>query len=534
MTQPDQASSPLCALCLRYLLRLRLGALAGQTLAYGWGAAVLDLPLPLWPLIALGLALLIYTVWLIRWHRATPALRPCSLLRETVVDLAALSLALYSTGGSHNPLAILLLLPVTVAAATLETRLIRTVTATAVAAYTLLMAFHLNFPVPHHGISGFDLHVEGMWYGFILTAVLIAYFVARMGAALRDRDRQLAEAREKVLIESSPTGVLLVGDGRVVLANPRLAELAGCPRDALIGSDALNLIHPEDRERVGRAVFGEPIGPGPSPEIECRLHAQSEPIRWVVVRRALIATRGAPLTMIAMQDLTERKRMEQELRDLSARLLEVQEEERRRVARDLHDGPCQTLTATRLILEGCLASEPPTERRASMRTLHTLVAFIRDAADEVRRIATELRPAMLDDLGLLATVRWYLGSLATLYPTLAIRHRIELAEADIPQPIKTPIFRILQEASSNAAKHSRGSALDVRLSAGDGWLWLRVADDGRGFDPKFRPADGIGPGLGLSSMRERAELSGGELRLLTSPGEGTTVEARWPIDSARA
>ena len=489
----------LCSICLRYLLRLRLGAVAGQTFAYGWVGAVLDLPLAVWPLISLGVALLGYTVWVMWRPGAVPGYGHCSLLREAVIDLASLTIALYLTGGSQNPLVILLLLPVTVAAATLQPRLIWAVTGTAIASYTALMVLHRDFPVPHHGSTGFELHVQGMWYGFILSAVLIGYFVAQMGAALRALDRQLAQAREEALVESSPTGIFLLREGRLSLVNPRLAELFDCDRDELIGVEVLSLVHPDDRERVGIAIREGHSHPGPDSEVECRLIARSGLTRWVALRHTRIASRGEALTLGTVQDLTDRKRMEQALRSLSAQLLTVQEEERGRVARDLHDGPCQTLTAARLILENFLGDQPLTERRASMQALRSLVPAIHDAADELRRISTDLRPAMLDDLGLSATVRWHLANLAKLHPTLQIRHRLEVAEADIPPTLKTPIFRILQEASNNAAKHSRGTVLDVRLSAEDGWLRLAVRDDGVGFDTSpvlADPADTIRPGLG--------------------------------------
>ena len=179
MSRANTAPTPsLCAISLDYLLRLRLGALAGQALAYGWVSASLGLILPIPPLIALGLGLLGYTLWGIRRAGALPESGSCSLLREAVIYLASIACAVYLTGGAHNPLIILLLLPVMVAAATLQRRLIWAVCALATSAYSLLMEFHHDFPAPHHGTSGFDLHVQGMWYAFILSALLIAYFVA--------------------------------------------------------------------------------------------------------------------------------------------------------------------------------------------------------------------------------------------------------------------------------------------------------------------------------------------------------------------
>ncbi len=219
----------LCAICLRHLLRLRLGALAGQALAYGWVHTQLGIILPIGPLVIIGLGLLGYSLWLLRRSHTPSGTRSCSLAREAVIDLASLAVSLYLTGGSHNPLIILLLLPVIVAAATLQPRLIWLVSSLAAAAYTVLMVFHRPFPVPHahHDPSGFDLHVQGMWYAFLLSVVLIAYFVAQLGANLRDRDQELAQVREEALVENTPTGILMMRQGRLSLVNPRLARTPG-------------------------------------------------------------------------------------------------------------------------------------------------------------------------------------------------------------------------------------------------------------------------------------------------------------------
>ena len=372
-----------------------------------------------------------------------------------------------------------------------------------------------------------------MWYGFILSAVLIATFVAQMGASLRTRDRELAQAREEALVENSPMGVFLVRDGRLAFVNPRLAELLGYQRDELGGVDFLDLVDPADRDLVTRAALVGHAGPNGPKEIECRLIDRHGQPRWVALRNTRINAKGEEMTLGNVLDLTERKIMETELRLMSARLLMVQEEERARVARDLHDGICQTLTATRLALEGCLGDPPEHERRASMPKLRALVPMIRGAVDEVRRISTALRPGMLDDLGLLATIRWHVGELRKLHANVEIGLHLDAEEENVPDSLKTAIFRILQEATSNAIRHSAASTLDICLAADDDLVRLAVQDNGVGFVPAavpLRVAEGRRPGLGLSSMRERTELSGGVFRLLTALGKGTTVEARWHVE----
>jgi two-component system sensor histidine kinase RegB len=191
------SSESLFGTYLRHLLHLRLASLAGQGLGYAVAGLALRLPLPVLPLALLGAALAAYTLHALR--RRPPGGTERTILGEAALDVASLSVALYLTGGSSNPLVSLLLLPVTVAAATLEPRRSGWLAGAAAGCYTALMFVHLPFPAAHHAEGGFELHVWGMWYGFLLSAALVAYFVARIGATLRAHDRALAHAREEAL-----------------------------------------------------------------------------------------------------------------------------------------------------------------------------------------------------------------------------------------------------------------------------------------------------------------------------------------------
>jgi two-component system sensor histidine kinase RegB len=184
---------------LRHLLHLRLVALVGQALGYATVGLALGLSLPTLELCLLAAGLGVYTGYALRRLRGSPLVTERDILLEAALDVGALSTALYLTGGSSNPLVSLLLLPVTVTAATLHPRMSWGVAGIAAACYTLLMFFHLPFPAPHHGTSGFELHLWGMWYGFLLSAALVAFFVARIGATLRAHDQALAQAHEEAL-----------------------------------------------------------------------------------------------------------------------------------------------------------------------------------------------------------------------------------------------------------------------------------------------------------------------------------------------
>ena len=233
-------------------------------------------------------------------------------------------------------------------------------------------------------------------------------------------------------------------------------------------------------------------------------------------------------------DISELKRLETELRDLSIRLLLVQEEERKRVARDLHDSIGQTLSSIKFMVEASVGPPRPHERRAEMKRLHDLVPIIQNAIEELRQISSALRPPTLDSLGLVSTIVWHLREIGRIRPGLIIEQHLRALESEIPDDLKAPIYRILQEATNNALKHNalkhRGALhLNVGLVVEENRLWFWVEDDGAGFDPQaLKHLEGHG-GSGLSSMRERTMLTGGVFTLTSAPGMGTQVNAAWRL-----
>ncbi len=345
--------------------------------------------------------------------------------------------------------------------------------------------------------------------------------------ALRD-----SEAKYSNLVENSPTGVFIFQHGRLVFVNPRFEELLEASEKELLQGDVWSLVHEEDRERVEEIALRRVAGAKLADEYECRLVTRRGKVRWVSMRNALIRYRGHSAILGNVQDLDERKRMEAQLHQLSARLLTIQEEERRRVARDLHDSLGQKLTGIKFLVEAALGKPWPEERRWAILQLRSLIPTIQDLVEELRRISSELRPSILDDLGLLPTMAWHLREFAKAHPDLEVEQRFTAEEAEVPDSLRTPIFRILQEATNNVAKHSGASRLTVDLEAAEGALTLWVRDDGAGFDPAAPRGDPGNGGFGMSSMRERTELSGGAFSVVSGPGKGTTVRAEWPLPPA--
>ena len=212
-----------------------------------------------------------------------------------------------------------------------------------------------------------------------------------------------------------------------------------------------------------------------------------------------------------------------QFRALAARLETVREEERTRVAREIHDELGQALTAIKFEFTAMLQDLPAGEADVSRRSL-SILKLLDEAIQSVRRIATELRPAVLDNLGLAAALEWVSEEFQA---RTNIRCHIELPEADIAMEpeVATELFRIFQETLTNVARHANATEVNVRLAQENGDLILEVRDNGRGIDGEQLSAD---RSLGILGMRERALLVGGELTISGSPGQGTTVTIRIP------
>ncbi|MBI4290851.1 MAG: sensor histidine kinase [Betaproteobacteria bacterium] len=213
---------------------------------------------------------------------------------------------------------------------------------------------------------------------------------------------------------------------------------------------------------------------------------------------------------------------------LSAQHLSIQEGERRRIAAELHDGLGQVLSLVKLNIEEAASSVDAGAIAKTKNTLERLSSQVKTALGELRRIAMNLRPSTLDDLGIVATLSWCFREFEAAYPNMKFERDISVDEADVPEPLKISIFRIVQEATSNALKHAKGERITVSLTISEGFLNLAIEDNGRGFDTgRAAEQRDFKHGIGLQSMRERAELSGGSYEFQSSPGQGTRVSVKW-------
>ncbi|HUB82175.1 MAG TPA: ATP-binding protein [Bryobacteraceae bacterium] len=223
-------------------------------------------------------------------------------------------------------------------------------------------------------------------------------------------------------------------------------------------------------------------------------------------------------TLKHLQDVMEAR---QELRDLSARLVATQENERKSISRDLHDAVGQSMSAVQFELHDLAVALRPHEPQLRER-VDRVRELVESSLAVIRNMALLLRPAMLDDLGLAAALGWLAREISR--PTgLRIQVQADDLPPDLPDEHKTCVFRIVQEALHNIQRHANANAVEITVRASDSWLSVTVQDDGRGFQP------GRGHGLGLTGMHERAESLGGSVKITSKPGKGTLIEVALPL-----
>lgn len=344
------------------------------------------------------------------------------------------------------------------------------------------------------------------------------------------------------LVSSLPDALVLVAvpERTIAAFNPAAERVFGYPPDEVLGRST-RLLHVDEesfrrfdresqrvlaREHIYRGRFQMRSADGRIFDTEhtvCLVdEGKGEP------RYAVSLVRDVTEQVEREETLREQRRM---LRKLNRRLQEAQEEERRSLSRDLHDHMGQELTSLDLGLRA-LASQAEKERVGSEKAKEIVGECrrtVKRLEDLVRSIMVDLRPPMLDDLGLVPAARWYLG------------HRLKDAEIEpelvVPGPVgalrdevQTAAFRVLQESLSNVIRHAGASRVEVRIEILGGDLHLQVADDGKGFaldESTGRQADS--ESLGLMGMAERAEFLGGDLAIDTEPGRGTRVMLRLPL-----
>lgn len=350
-------------------------------------------------------------------------------------------------------------------------------------------------------------------------------------------DTQLreSEAKFRMVAEAIAIPVFLVRGTQLLYVNAASVRMLGYSEEEQLAMPFWRIVHPEDRPRVVARADARQRGEQIPPAQEYRVVTKTGEVRWVAFDAVMIDYQGEAAILGNAVDITERKHAEEALRAslaelqaseerlrlLSQRQVAIREDERKRIGFDLHDGVCQELIGVGILIASIRERLQP-EAREAAAAIGRAVGYLNDVVEHLRVLARELRPMILHDLGLEAS----LGSLAAGLSTPERPVAVELA-TPIPrlaEDVELALYRIAQEALTNAVRHADARSIVVSLTARDGHLRLAVSDDGRGFDPRARTAHA----LGLAGMQERATALGGRFTIASAPGAGTTIAIEWP------
>jgi PAS domain S-box-containing protein len=392
------------------------------------------------------------------------------------------------------------------------------------------------------------------------VALLIARGADRPIKALRAERKRAEHERDEALAlfrgiaETSPeiVYVLDLGTGRIRYVNRRVADVLGYGPDELdaVAEDTLwAFFHPRDAagagdrfRRLGALADGE-VATG-----EHRLRHRDGGWRWLAARETVFARGGdGAVTRVlgCAHDITEARLAQEAVRRLGGSLLTLQDDERRRIARELHDSTAQILLGASFATQRIRAVSPVLTEDAD-DAIEEALSLIEEGQREIRTLAYLLHPPLLDEMGLPAALRWYAKGLARRGGlAIAVEVAPELERRRLPRDAESALFRVAQEALGNACRHSGGTMVRVRMETNAGALsgdaccavLLAVQDDGRGIAgaqaaPANNDDDPVHFGVGLVGMRERMRQLGGRLTVGPADPCGTIVEGSLPIDSA--
>lgn len=387
-------------------------------------------------------------------------------------------------------------------------------------------------------------HKDGTWRVLEALGSVLQYRSAGPQAVLTLRDVTDRRRAETALRDSEERLRLTLDAGKCgiwdwdiptnrVTWSERVYELHGLTPETFGGrvEDFTAVVHPDDRPRVSEAVR-RALEEGADYGMEFRvIQPASGELRWVWTNgRVLLGDDGAPRRMLgATLDTTERRQAEEalkasheQLRQLAHRLDEVREEELTRVSREIHDELGHALTVLRLDL-GWLVPRLRRNREPVPRKTAEMLALVDDTIDSVRRIAARLRPPVLEDLGLAAAID---ALLERFVRQTRLEVELQADGAEVPAVARRALYRIVQEALTNVARHAQAKSVRVRLESLPELVVLEIADDGRGIPPGVIDNPG---GLGLVGMRERAAALGADFQVLVGPGGGTSIRVSVPL-----
>lgn len=369
---------------------------------------------------------------------------------------------------------------------------------------------------------------------------------ARLGPALRnaiDRakvEMELAQSRERfnTLAKVSTVGIFLTAsDGFCLYVNDTWTDIAGLNPEQALGEGFLTTIHSHDKKRV-QTEWNRSIQLGESFKSEYRIQHSNGKELWVLSQALPEIYEDGEIAgyVGTITDITDRMNSEiqidqsrKQLRALTVRLQTVREEERTNISREIHDDLGQALTGMRMDLVWLIRQLNSNDEKIKNR-LTSLMALTDSTIHKVRKIATDLRPGILDDLGLAAAIEWQSKDLSER-TGIEFIFQSSVDDLNIDEHVSTAFFRIFQESITNVVRHSQAKKVEINLRREGNAILLTVQDDGKGISQHEinNPRS-----VGFLGMRERAAVFGGEVTVLGTPHQGTIVRVKIPLPTEQA
>ena len=337
-----------------------------------------------------------------------------------------------------------------------------------------------------------------------------------------------ATARLAGLLESAMDAIITVDEAQNIILYNRAAEtIFGWPAADVLGQPLVKLIpgrfhgsHAGHMKRFGTTGVTSRRMSGNNLVYGLRRNGGEFPVEASISQ---LDTPEGRLYTVILRDATERIRAQEELAAYAAQASAIREQEKTRVARELHDELAQSLTA--LKMDTIWLRDHMGANAADVRTkLDGMLAMLDASVAATRRIAADLRPLVLDDLGLVAAIEWLTQSFTQRWGVACVLNMDE--DLELHEPYATAVFRIVQESLVNVAKHAHANQVQVSVARTEGEVSLRVADNGAGFQTTAPRKAGS---LGLAGLRERAQLLKGTVNIDSTPGQGTVVVVHIPV-----
>jgi PAS domain S-box-containing protein len=336
-----------------------------------------------------------------------------------------------------------------------------------------------------------------------------------------------SEKKYRVLVENANEAIIVAQDGMFKFFNPKVMEITGYSREELADRLFVEFIHPDDKKMVMERHLRRLKGEEFLQVYPFRIIDKRGNIKWVEINAVLITWEKEPATLNFLSDITERKRAEEELARLSRKIINVQEEERKRISLELHDEIGQALTAVSVNL-GTLEDSLPASSKPLRKKFVATKSLVHEVTENVRRISHDLWPAMLEDLGLVPALRWYTNRISKA-TNIDLQLKTTMAVERLPDEPKTVLYRAVQEGLTNILKHARADRVKIQLKPNDKFIELHIEDNGVGFKvEEVLDNEKQNGGLGLLGMRERVKLVGGTLDIISNPGKGTKLLIKVP------